>query len=293
MKKIANLSIILLIVIAMMGNVAYAALECSISMHTDKEVLSKNDEFVVNVNISNIQSEKGIIAFGANLEYDEDSLTLVKMVAGDNWSAPSYNETTGKFVMDRDSVSTNDETVLKITFKINKDSKTSANIVLKDISISDGTIPVKEISSITKNILIKDDVQSNNGIASTTNENSESKDSSSTNQDESNTNQNLNNENQASNGSQSASSSASQTSNGSQSASQVSNESTTSRSSVSSLNTQNASVTTTKSDDAITTTKIPYTGADTNIIKLFVFMAFFAIVAICNYMKFAKMNKKI
>jgi hypothetical protein len=157
MKKIIRLSLVLLAAIAIMGCTAYASLDCTVSIETTKTVFSENEEFVASIKLSNIQSERGVIAFGATLEYDKDSLTIVKMEGKNGWSTPSYNEENGKLVMDRSNVTNNDEIIFEITFRVKEDSKQNTNITLKDISVSDATTPIKEISSISKSIVIDDD----------------------------------------------------------------------------------------------------------------------------------------
>ena len=80
MKKIVKLSIIMLVItICMVGN-TYAALSCEVNMKANKTEISKNDEFTVDVDVSSIQSERGIISLGATLEYDKSSLELEKIL---------------------------------------------------------------------------------------------------------------------------------------------------------------------------------------------------------------------
>ena len=136
-RKIIALSLILVIV-TLISNV-YAVSKCKVDLKTDKSEYNKNDEFTVNVNLSDIQDEKGIIALGGTLEYDKNSLQLVKMEAQGNWTKPSFNEANGKFVTDRDNnYATKDETVFKIIFKVKEESKKDITITLKDISASNG-----------------------------------------------------------------------------------------------------------------------------------------------------------
>lgn len=153
MKKIVKLSLIFLIAICIVGNV-YAILNCNIDIKTNKSQYSKNEEFTVNINLSNVKADKGIIAFGGTLEYDKDSLTLVKMEGKSNWSNPSYNEQNGKFVLDRGSVTKSDETTFQITFKVKDTKKSTSVISLKNVTISDGT-ETKKIELVDKSITIK------------------------------------------------------------------------------------------------------------------------------------------
>ena len=153
-RKIITLSLILVIV-TLVSNV-YAVSKCKVDLKTDKSEFNKNDEFTVNVNLSDIQDEKGIIAVGGTLEYDKNSLELVKMEAQGKWTKPSYNEANRKFVTDRDnSYATKDETLFKITFKVKEESKKDITITLKDISASNGKEDIKT-DNVSKAITIKD-----------------------------------------------------------------------------------------------------------------------------------------
>lgn len=158
MKKIVSLILILLTVICMAGSV-YAALNCNISVQTAKSEYSKNEQFTVDVNLSNIQSDRGIISLGATLEYDKDSLTLVKMEGKNGWETPaagaSYNEANGKIAITRSGLGKNNETIFTITFKVKEQSKQNVAITLKDITVADGTKPAK-IATTYKNITIKE-----------------------------------------------------------------------------------------------------------------------------------------
>lgn len=158
MKKIVKLSLVLLMAICIMGNV-YAALSCNVSVQTAKSEYSKNEQFTVDVNIANIQSDRGIISLGATLEYDKNSLTLVKMEGKNGWETPSsgasYNEANGKIAITRNGLGKNNETVFTITFKVKEQSKQNLAITLKDITVADGTQPAK-IATTYKNITIKE-----------------------------------------------------------------------------------------------------------------------------------------
>lgn len=183
MKKIVTLSLILILTICIMGNV-YGAFSCQINMETSKTQVSKNDEFSINVNVSNIQSEKGVISFGGTLEYDKDSLTLVKMEGQNGWETPSngstYNEAKGKIAIARNGVGKNNETILKITFKVKETKKQNLTIRLKDMTIADGTVPFK-ISNVSQNITITEGTQSSVSTPVTDNKVTESNKVSNTN----------------------------------------------------------------------------------------------------------------
>lgn len=159
MKKIVKLSIIMLVItICMVGN-TYAALSCEVNMKANKTEISKNDEFTVDVDVSSIQSERGIISLGATLEYDKSSLELVKMEGKNTWETPadgiSYNSQNGKIAITRGGLGTENETVFTITFKAKETSKKNLVVTLKDITVADGTMPAK-IERTYQNITVKD-----------------------------------------------------------------------------------------------------------------------------------------
>lgn len=158
MKKVVTLSLILLITIFMMGNV-YAALSCKVSVTADKPQITKQEEFTVDFNVYNIQSEKGLIGFNAILEYDKESLDLVKMEGKNGWETPtegsSYNGANGKIVLTRSGLGKNDETIFSATFKAKPDSKQNLMITLKNIKVADGTTPAK-IALAYQNITVTD-----------------------------------------------------------------------------------------------------------------------------------------
>lgn len=158
MKKIASLTLMLIILIGMVGNV-YAAFSCEISLQMSKTEFNKDEEIIVDVNISNIQSDRGVISLGATLEYDKDSLTLVKMEGKNGWETPaegvSYNPENGAIAITRGGLGKSNETIFRIIFKATDSSRKNPTVTLKDITVADGTQPVK-ITTVSKNITIKD-----------------------------------------------------------------------------------------------------------------------------------------
>lgn len=152
MKKISLLSILIVVIMATMVTSVYAATTGKINMATQKSEYNKEEEVVVDVKISNLKSDKGIITLGAVLEYDKTSLEFVKMSGADNWSNPSLNEANGKFITDRSGLTTTDESVLKITFKVKSTATATANIKLKEVEVSggDGVFKLGDFASTIK-----------------------------------------------------------------------------------------------------------------------------------------------
>jgi len=158
MKKIAILSIIILLVMVVLTLNVYAKPNCNINIQTKQEEIEQGKEITIDVNLSNIESERGIIAIEGVLEYERDCLTLSKMEGKNDWATPikdaSYNESNGKFVIDKSGLAKSDETILKITFTVNETNKENTTISLKNINVADGTAPAK-IEDTYKNIKIK------------------------------------------------------------------------------------------------------------------------------------------
>lgn len=158
MKKIAKLSIIMLLMMFVFTVNVYAKPNCNINMQTKQEEVKQEGQITIDVNLSDIQSERGIIAIEAMLEYEKDCLTLSKMEGQNSWHTPvkglSYNESNGKLVIDKEGLAKSNETILKITFIANKTNKKSTVVSLKNIVVADGTAPAK-IGNVSKNITIK------------------------------------------------------------------------------------------------------------------------------------------
>ena len=131
MKKIIMSSFILILTVCIMGNV-YGAFSCQINMEAPKTQVSKNDEFTVDVKITNIQSEKGVISFGGTLEYDKDSLTVISTEGQNGWKM-TYNDAEGIMLIEHDNLIKDNGPLFKVTFKIKENSKPNVTIKLKDI----------------------------------------------------------------------------------------------------------------------------------------------------------------
>lgn len=168
MKKVIGLVLILLITLSVVGT-TYAATTCRISLGAENTELSKNEEFVLDVNITNLQSDRGIITFGGTLEFDKESLELVNMEGVNGWKTPGinteYNPVNGKIAIDRSGFATKNETMLKIKFRVKETSKANLTIILKDITVADGVEPIK-VTTVDKGFTIKD---GNSGITTPTN----------------------------------------------------------------------------------------------------------------------------
>lgn len=211
MKKIIVLSLVLLMTIATVTSV-YAVSSFKMELKPSNKEVSKNEEIVVEAVISDIEFDKGIVALGGMLEYDTNSLELVKFEAGDNWSKPSYNEKSQKFATDRDGYGKDDETVFKVTFKVKEEAKENLVIELSEASASNGEDEVK-LEGIKTSVTVKsgtskpddskpDDQKpdintstddNNTNTNTNTNNNNNNTQNTNSNKDDKNTNTNTNN----------------------------------------------------------------------------------------------------
>lgn len=65
------------------------------------ELNNENEVITVTLKLSNLQSNNGVIAYSAVLEYDKDKLTYSGSSGSGKWSSPSYNEENGELIATR------------------------------------------------------------------------------------------------------------------------------------------------------------------------------------------------
>ena len=153
LKKISAVFMMLLLA-AIFVNKTYAKIDCNVNLSTSKKEVNNGEKFSVSVKVTNLQSSKGIIAIGAILGYDKNSLTLLEIEGQNKWSDPMHNDSTGRLIAVKNEFATKDENVFKITFKVNAKAGKNAWVKINDFEISDGneeknvggksiTIPIK------------------------------------------------------------------------------------------------------------------------------------------------------
>ena len=148
MKKSIKIAMISLAIITV-TTMVQATIGVNVKIQPNKTQYEKQEEVVVEVALSNIQSERGIITFAGTLQYDRNSLELVKMEGQNGWGSPSYNEANGKFVMDRNSLLKESQTILKITWKVKDTTSKDVSIAIENMSVADGN----EEASIAKTMI--------------------------------------------------------------------------------------------------------------------------------------------
>lgn len=80
MKKLITCSLIILVMLISLTGNTYAKPSCTVSIGSNKSEFARKDTVTFDVSLSNIQSENGIIAIQAILEYDKNMLTLDDMI---------------------------------------------------------------------------------------------------------------------------------------------------------------------------------------------------------------------
>lgn len=157
MNKLKKISIVIIVIMIFGGvfvNKVYGALLCNVGLSASKSDLKYGDEFSVYVKISNLQTDKGIIAIGGVLSYDTKSLTLVDIEGENKWSDPFHSESTGKLTSVKNKRTSSDENVLKINFKVNDKAEKSAWVKISNFEISDGD-EEKNVGGNSINLTIK------------------------------------------------------------------------------------------------------------------------------------------
>jgi len=164
MNKIVKVIFVVIITILIMSNVC-AALSCDFTVQPSKKEVKQKEEVTVDFKVSDIQSEKGIITFGATLEYDKECFELVKMEGKNGWETPiegaSYNSSNGKIVITRNGLGKNDETVFSATFRAKETGAETSTINLKEVAVADGTTLAKT-NNISQDIKISKEVAKSN-----------------------------------------------------------------------------------------------------------------------------------
>jgi len=141
MKKICIVSVLIILSIVSIVGTVYAA-SAEVTMKSSVKECKKEEEVTFEVKLSNIDSEKGIIALGGTILYNKDELEFKGISNARNWSA-SYNSDTGKFIADRSDRTKESETVFTITFKAIAEEKNNVNVTLSDLEASGGDGAIK------------------------------------------------------------------------------------------------------------------------------------------------------
>lgn len=155
MKKILTLTLTLLLIFGIFSN-AFAISSYSIKLDTPKSEISKNEEFTVSAQISDIADNLGIIIVAGKINYDQNSLTLVRIEKGDNtWDTPEYHKESGLFIIDREDRGKSTETLFKMIFRVNESSTKNPTISISNIEASNGENDLKT-NNVSVSITVSD-----------------------------------------------------------------------------------------------------------------------------------------
>lgn len=166
-KKISAVLVVIMLSACLAIDKAYAALQCSISLSTTKNKVTYEEQFSVYGAISDLDAPHGIIAIGAVISYDKESLILDSIEGQNNWTDPYYNPSNGKITMFKNELSKKNEQVFKITFKVKEKGKAkdSAWVKISNFEISDGE-EEKQCGENSITIKIENQDSSNTGNGS-------------------------------------------------------------------------------------------------------------------------------
>lgn len=147
MKKICIVSVLTILAIVSIVGTVYAA-SAGVTMKSSLNECKKGEEVTFEVKLSNIDSEKGIIALGGTILYNKDELEFKGISNAGNWST-SYNSDNGMFIADRSDRTKESETVFNITFKAIAEGKNNVNVTLSNLEASggDGAIKISDVSA--------------------------------------------------------------------------------------------------------------------------------------------------
>ena len=142
MKKILNISVILMIIIALIIPIktVMANEEKEVNIYINgPEKIEAGSTITIDIGIKDLKKEVDTIV--ATIEYDKnifEEITEDEMEPQNKWNYPIYNSKDSTFMIDRNGTTTDDEIVMQIKLNVKKDIKniTNTTIKLEDIEIA-------------------------------------------------------------------------------------------------------------------------------------------------------------
>ncbi len=173
-KKILILSILALLLTLLLSVKVSAATitSATIEVTPSKTECKAGETIDYTISLKNLNASDGILGLGAYIEYDSNLLTLNTKAQGlSDWSDATISGTTNRFVTTKETHSSNNEDILKITFTAKETtSNVETAIKLNRIEISNGTqYNINEVSS-NKVTIIASDIPSASPSAGATEE---------------------------------------------------------------------------------------------------------------------------
>ena len=142
-RKIFIISVVMLILTSVLTMDVYAQssiTSATITISSDKEKYNPGDTVEFTISLKDLQADKGIMSMGAYLEYNSNLLELNTNIEGlSGWTNGTINNETNRFIVSRDSRSSNNEDIAKISFTAKEViNDTSVSISLKKLELANG-----------------------------------------------------------------------------------------------------------------------------------------------------------
>ena len=102
-KILTIISIVIFTICALSINVFSVITSSTFKMSTSKETYNVGEEVTLTLRLDSLTADRGIISYGAVLEYDKSALKYVSHSGIGNWTSPYFNEENGKLIADRNS----------------------------------------------------------------------------------------------------------------------------------------------------------------------------------------------
>lgn len=209
-KKFIIFGIVMLLVTALFSANVYAAdtdtiTSATITITPSKTEYTSGEKVEFTVSLKDLNASSGILGLGAYLSYDSNLLTVNSPAEGlSGWSPADISGKTNRFLTYKNSHSSNNEDIIKISFTA-KDvtSDVTTSIGLKQIQISNSveyrinevnsnTITIKPKSNTPENPPVNPDDQDNpnnpNGSGQTSGDNGNDNNNNNNNNDNNNNN---------------------------------------------------------------------------------------------------------
>ena len=104
-NKILTILGIVIFIICILTENSFAVITSATAILTTSkgsyELNDENEVITVTLKLNNLQSNNGVIAYSAVLEYDKSKVTYSGCSGSGKWSAPSFNEENGKLIATR------------------------------------------------------------------------------------------------------------------------------------------------------------------------------------------------
>ena len=179
MKKVLVGILIIIMVMAVLVHPTKAANDFTIKMSVDKTTISAGDTIVVTFKLADVDITEGVSVIEGKLEYDSnvfDKVLQADITSKTGWGAVTYNETEGKFVVERaagDAIKV-DNDIMSVTLRV-KGAAVAGNTSIKlaavvgtvgigsgDVTIPDITYPLTISVSAANNNTTTNNTTTNN-----------------------------------------------------------------------------------------------------------------------------------